>query len=137
MDNIIDQPLLSPQQKELAEAKTHLSDALAEVKQEMYSVESFLRQLRGKPFSDFIHQLLQHKFELECYLSAAKDYMIAYSFTRQRLISFADDKDIYFIPYLLNPARESLDRIMKMLKKEKAGVLQFKAQPLHKVHHPP
>jgi Mg2+ and Co2+ transporter CorA len=71
---------------------------------------------------------LEHKTDLQNYLSAAKDYMIAYSCTRQRLISFADDEDIYFIPHLLNPARLSIERIMEILNKEKDGVLKYKDQ---------
>lgn len=128
MNNIINQHVLTPEQKELAEAKTNLSNALAEVKQEMHDVEEFLQQLRGAPFCDFIHKVLEHKTDLQNYLSAAKDYMIAYSCTRQRLISFADDEDIYFIPHLLNPARLSIERIMEILNKEKDGVLKYKDQ---------
>ena len=128
MNNIINQHVLTPEQTELAEAKTNLSNALAEVKQEMHDVEEFLQQLRGAPFCEFIHKLLEHKEDLQNYLSAAKDYMIAYSCTRQRLISFADDEDIYFIPHLLNPARLSIERIMEILNKEKDGVLKYKDQ---------
>lgn len=128
MNNIINQHVLTPEQTELAEAKTNLSNALAEVKQEMHDVEEFLQQLRGAPFCEFIHKLLEHKTDLQNYLSAAKDYMIAYSCTRQRLISFADDEDIYFIPHLLNPARLSIERIMEILNKEKDGVLKYKDQ---------
>lgn len=128
MNNIINQHVLTPEQTELAEAKTNLSSALAEVKQEMHDVEEFLQQLRGAPFCDFIHKILEHKTDLQNYLSAAKDYMIAYSCTRQRLISFADDEDIYFIPHLLNPARLSIERIMEILNKEKDGVLKYKDQ---------
>lgn len=128
MNNIINQHVLTPEQTELAEAKTNLSNALAEVKQEMHDVEEFLQQLRGAPFCDFIHKVLEHKTDLQNYLSAAKDYMIAYSCTRQRLISFADDEDIYFIPHLLNPARLSIERIMEILNKEKDGVLKYKDQ---------
>jgi hypothetical protein len=128
MNNIINQHVLTPEQTELAEAKTNLSNALAEVKQEMHDVEEFLQQLRGAPFCEFIHKVLEHKTDLQNYLSAAKDYMIAYSCTRQRLISFADDEDIYFIPHLLNPARLSIERIMEILNKEKDGVLKYKDQ---------
>lgn len=128
MNNIINQHVLTPEQKELAEAKTNLSNALAEVKQEMHDVEEFLQQLRGVPFCDFIHKVLEHKTDLQNYLSAARNYMAAYSITRQRLISFADDEDIYFIPHLLNPARLSIERIMEILNKEKDGVLKYKDQ---------
>lgn len=128
MNNIINQHVLTSEQTELAEAKTNLSNALAEVKQEMHDVEEFLQQLRGAPFCDFIHKVLEHKTDLQNYLSAAKDYMIAYSCTRQRLISFADDEDIYFIPHLLNPARLSIERIMEILNIEKDGVLKYKDQ---------
>lgn len=128
MNNIINQHVLTPEQTELAEAKTNLSSALAEVKQEMSDIENYLQQLHGESFCDFIHKLLEHKEDLQNYLSAAKDYMIAYSCTRQRLISFADDEDIYFIPHLLNPARLSIERIMEILNKEKDGVLKYKDQ---------
>lgn len=128
MNNIINQHVLTPEQKELAEAKTNLSEALNEVKHEMSDIENYLQQLHGESFCDFIHKLLEHKEDLQNYLSAAKDYMIAYSCTRQRLISFADDEDIYFIPHLLNPARLSIERIMEILNKEKDGVLKYKDQ---------
>ena len=69
MNNIINQHVLTPEQTELAEAKTNLSNALAEVKQEMHDVEEFLQQLRGAPFCEFIHKLLEHKTDLQNYLS--------------------------------------------------------------------
>ena len=117
MNNIINQHVLTPEQKELAEAKTNLSEALNEVKHEMSDIENYLQQLHGESFCDFIHKLLEHKEDLQNYLSAARNYMAAYSITRQRLISFADDEDIYFIPRLLNPALLSLERIMEILEK--------------------
>lgn len=128
MNNIINQHVLTPEQTELAEAKTNLSNALAEVKQEMSDIENYLQQLHGESFCDFIHKLLEHKEDVQNYLSAARNYMAAYSITRQRLISFADDEDIYFIPRLLNPALLSLERIMEILEKEKDGVLRYKDQ---------
>ena len=129
MNDIIDNStFLTPEQKELALAKARLTNALTEVKQEMQDIDAYLQQLQGEPFCDFIHRLMLHKGELNAYLSIAKNYMTAYSYTRQRLISFADDEDIYFIPDLLLPTQTYLERIMALLKKEKDTILKYKDQ---------
>ncbi len=116
---------LTPEQMELANAKQNLERTLGEVANRVDSVFENLENLNGKPFVDFIHSQLQAQKPMEDYLSAVGSYLTAYKYTRERLISFADKDDIFFIPQLINPIRIKLEKIVSLLEKEKKNILHY------------
>lgn len=120
------EPMLTNEQKRLANAKENLSDALSEINTEIKTIKKYLPLVNRERQIDFIKDLVRVQDELEYYLEVAEISLKEYSTTRKELISFADKDDIFFIPRLLNDVIGGVERILPILKKRQNEAWKYR-----------
>ena len=117
-------PLLTDEQKRLAQSKENLSESLNEIQVEIDTIHTYLSQVDTDKQVDFINDLVVVQDKLDGYLAEAEESLRIYSTTRTELISFADKEDIFFIPRLLNKVKDGVNGTLPILKKCQHEILQ-------------
>ena len=116
-------PLLTDEQKRLAQAKEKLTESLNEIHNETDTIYTYLSKVNTEKQVDFINDLVPAQHKLDEYLGEAEESLKKYSTIRTELISFADKEDIFFIPRLLNKVKNDVNGILPILKQCQHEVL--------------